>query len=113
MYICTRKPVFIFDCHLQALQPTQGNTEAWRPLHVANLLSATSAGGATSNVFLISDGHLSNESATLREVRKAGGNVRVFTLGIGYVTPHIINSIVRNSPVISDLFNFNLSYRYT
>ncbi|XP_038058129.1 protein mono-ADP-ribosyltransferase PARP4-like [Patiria miniata] len=57
----------------------QGCTDFWRPLQSNHLLKPTSA---LRNLFLITDGHLSNEQATLRAVGRHRAHSRVFTFGV-------------------------------
>ncbi|XP_038059035.1 uncharacterized protein LOC119730290 isoform X2 [Patiria miniata] len=63
---------------LQGLSASMGNTDVWRPLRAYFMLKS----GALRNVFFFSDGHVSNEDATLDAVRRNCRHTRVFTFGI-------------------------------
>ena len=55
-----------------------GSTEAWHPLHAYFLLKSETL----RNVFLISDGHINNEEATLNAVHQNAMYTRLFTCGV-------------------------------
>jgi len=57
-----------------------GATEFWEPLHTAQIMSL--AGGQAINLFLISDGHVTQESLVVMETRKSTEKIRLFTLGV-------------------------------
>jgi len=64
-----------------------GSTDVWRPLR--SLLLLSSGSGADSftlpphNVFLVTDGHMTEEQSTLQAIRQAVHTTRVFTFGVG------------------------------
>ena len=79
---------------IQELHPNMGNTDAWRPLQVFNMLTPSED---QRNIFLISDGHLSCDKDTLRMVRESGPKNRIFTLGISStVNAHLLKSLATN-----------------
>ena len=57
---------------------TQGNTDAWRPLHTYFLLRSE----GLQNMFLVSDGHINNEESTLQAIAANNQHCRVFTFGV-------------------------------
>ena len=67
-----------------------GSTDLWRPLHSLYLLSdyAPKVGGADTStlpprsVFLVSDGHMTEEAPTLDVIRRGVKSSRVFTFGV-------------------------------
>ncbi|XP_030856240.1 uncharacterized protein LOC579780 isoform X3 [Strongylocentrotus purpuratus] len=59
----------------------RGATEVWRPLRAMSLLSSSDV-RLTSNGFLISDGHVTNEQDTLLEVASNRQINRLFTFGV-------------------------------
>ncbi|XP_022100686.1 poly [ADP-ribose] polymerase 4-like isoform X2 [Acanthaster planci] len=63
---------------LQGLSAAMGNTDVWHPLRTYFMLKS----GQLCNIFIISDGHVSNEDATLEAVRRNCRHTRVFTLGV-------------------------------
>lgn len=77
--------------YIQTCQATLGSTDIWRPLHSLFLLSedATTQGGITNtstlpprSVFIISDGHMTEEAPTLTAITKGAKSTRVFTFGV-------------------------------
>lgn len=79
---------------VQSCQAVMGNTDIWRPLHSLYLLSETasiSKGGLTNSstlppcsVFVISDGHITEEAPSLSAIKDGAQNYRVFTFGVRY-----------------------------
>lgn len=67
-----------------------GSTDVWRPLHSLYLLSdhTPKVGGVDTStlpprsVFLISDGHMTEEAPTLDAIRQGVQYSRVFTFGV-------------------------------
>lgn len=59
-----------------------GNTEVIRPLSSLFLVCPEDS---VQNLFLVSDGHVSNEQTTLDAIRRNSGRSRIFTFGVGYV----------------------------
>ena len=83
-------------CLVQGTVASRGSTDLWRPLHSLNLLSPTQAsesGGPSSdsftlpprNVFVITDGHATEEAPVLAAIRKGAGSSRLFSFGVGLV----------------------------
>ena len=58
-----------------------GSTDLWEPLRSSHILSP--APGTIQNLFLISDGHVTQESLVVKATRLAAANNRVFTMGVG------------------------------
>ncbi len=67
-----------------------GTTDVWKPLHSLFLLSDhTQKVGASDtstlpprSIFLISDGHMSEESSTIAAIQRGIKQSRLFTLGV-------------------------------
>ena len=66
----------------QSCKPDEGNTDAWRAL---GCLSALASLDRVWNVFLISDGHITNKAATYVTAKTTKNNCRIFTFGVRYV----------------------------
>ena len=66
----------------QSSQADMGGSEAWRPLRREQLLSDVDQTWPR-NVFLFSDGFLSEELSLLAAVSQTSRHVRVFTFGVG------------------------------
>ncbi len=73
-----------------------GSTDLWRPLRCLQLLSDLEGGVSPVGVadtttlpprslFLISDGHVTEEGPTLDTVRQGVRSSRLFTFGIRYI----------------------------
>ena len=75
--------------YVQKCQPNMGNTDLWRPLHSLNILSDSDGGVMTDtstlpprSVFIISDGHITDEAPTLSTIKAGVKTSRIFTFGI-------------------------------
>lgn len=68
---------------LKGFSPNLGNTDAWRFLETLGLLSVDADDASTTNVFVVSDGHVSNMADTVATVRQTRSTCRVFTFGVG------------------------------
>ena len=71
-----------------------GSTDVWRPLRSLLLLSSGAATVDSStlpprNVFLVTDGHMTEEQPTLQAIRQAVHTTRLFTFGVGLVVKFI------------------------
>ncbi len=75
---------------LQQCSANMGSTDVWRPLHSLHLLSdhAPNVGGTDTStlpprsVFLVSDGHVTEETPTLDVIRRGVKKSRLFTFGV-------------------------------
>ena len=73
----------------QGATATMGSTDVWRPLRSLLLLSSGAAASTDSstlpprNVFLVTDGHMTEEQPTLQAIRQAVHTTRLFTFGVG------------------------------
>ncbi|XP_065649889.1 protein mono-ADP-ribosyltransferase PARP4 isoform X11 [Hydra vulgaris] len=76
---------------LKLLKNCNGGTHLWSVLKMIEMLSCEST---MKNVFLFSDGHISDEISTLARMRDLKKNVRLFTFGVG-TTPnkHILQKM--------------------
>ncbi|CAH3018315.1 unnamed protein product, partial [Porites evermanni] len=68
---------------VQFLSATKGSTELWRVLQKLSLLPAVSSADHPRNLFLISDGHVTEEETTLSLIHKNYRSDRLFTFGVG------------------------------
>lgn len=80
-YIYNNNSWFVFL--FQSLTATKGSTELWRVLQKLYLLPAVSAADHPRNLFLISDGHVTEEDTTLHLIRTNCQTDRLFTFGVG------------------------------
>ncbi len=78
---------------IQGLSATMGNTDVWRPLKAYFMLKS----GQLRNIFFVSDGHVSNEEATLETVRKNCRHSRVFTFGVSATANKYLLRAVSNT----------------
>ena len=94
---------FHYSYHLppQQCQARMGSTDIWRPLHALQLLSGLdpahsspdhTLSSSTSSLppqslFLVSDGHVTDEEATLTAIRQGLHHCRLFTFGVRFVWP--------------------------
>ena len=74
--------------YTQEATATMGSTDVWRPLRSLLLLSSGAATVDSStlpprNVFLVTDGHMTEEQPTLQAIRQAVHTTRLFTFGVG------------------------------
>ncbi|XP_072018547.1 protein mono-ADP-ribosyltransferase PARP4-like [Amphiura filiformis] len=77
---------------VNSLEASMGSTEAWHPLHAYFLLKAETL----RNVFLISDGHINNEEATLNAVHDNAMYTRLFTFGVSSTANrHLLRALAR------------------
>lgn len=70
-------------------QPNMGNTDIWRPLHSLNVLSDIDQGVVADtstlpprSIFVVSDGHITDEAPTLLTIKEGAKSSRIFTFGI-------------------------------
>ncbi|XP_072018403.1 protein mono-ADP-ribosyltransferase PARP4-like [Amphiura filiformis] len=77
---------------INSLEASMGSTEAWHPLHAYFLLKAETL----RNVYLISDGHINNEEATLNAVHDNAMYTRLFTFGVSSTANrHLLRALAR------------------
>ena len=66
-----------------------GSTDVWRPLRSLLLLSSGSGADSSTlpscNVFLVTNGHMTEEQPTLQAIRRAVHTTRVFTFGVSNI----------------------------
>lgn len=68
---------------IQSLTATRGSTELWRVLQKLYLVPALSTADHPRNLFLISDGHVTEEDTTRDLIRSHYQSDRLFTFGVG------------------------------
>lgn len=67
----------------QSLTATRGSTELWRILQKLYLVPTLSTADHPRNLFLISDGHVTEEDITLDLILRHYQSDRLFTFGVG------------------------------
>ena len=75
---------------IQKCQANMGSTDIWRPLHSLQLLSCGSVSERNTNtdtlppksVFIVSDGHMTEEAPTISAIKEGLKSSRVFTFGV-------------------------------
>ncbi|KAJ6254333.1 von willebrand factor a domain-containing protein 5a [Anaeramoeba flamelloides] len=68
--------------HVKGMSANLGGTEILKPLN--EIFLSDSKEGFSRQIFLITDGEVSNTQAVISKVRKNRSNTRVFTFGIGH-----------------------------
>ncbi|XP_071788483.1 protein mono-ADP-ribosyltransferase PARP4-like [Asterias amurensis] len=80
-----------------------GGTDFWRPLQSQNLLKQEHA---HRNLFLVTDGHLNNEEATLRAVGRNRAFTRIFTCGVSATANrHLLAAVARQGGGAFEFFD--------
>ncbi|XP_071788645.1 protein mono-ADP-ribosyltransferase PARP4-like [Asterias amurensis] len=80
-----------------------GGTDFWRPLQSQNLLKQERA---HRNLFLVTDGHLNNEEATLRAVGRNRAFTRIFTCGVSATANrHLLAAVARQGGGAFEFFD--------
>ncbi|XP_019851276.1 PREDICTED: uncharacterized protein LOC100633591 isoform X2 [Amphimedon queenslandica] len=108
---------------VQSCQAVMGNTDIWRPLHSLYLLSeaaSSSTGGLTNSstlppcsVFVISDGHMTEEAPSLSAIKDGAQNYRVFTFGVSSTANrHFLRSMARVGGGCSEFFDSQKKSRW-
>jgi len=69
--------------YIKSLSASKGSTELWRVLQKLYLLPGISAADHPRNLFLISDGHVTEEDFSLSLIRRHCQTDRLFTFGVG------------------------------
>nr|XP_031540354.1 LOW QUALITY PROTEIN: protein mono-ADP-ribosyltransferase PARP4 [Vicugna pacos] len=88
---------------IMAAAPTMGNTDFWKLLRYLALLYP--AQGLRS-ILLISDGHVQNESLTLRLVQRNAQHTRLFSCGVGSTANrHILRTLSQHGAGVFEYFN--------
>lgn len=59
-----------------------GATHLWKPLKMIQMLTS---GEQPRNIFLFSDGHITDESQTIASIQKHQQKLRLFTFGLRWV----------------------------
>lgn len=82
------------SAHVKALQADLGGTEILRPLEA--ILAAPVAGGGLRQLFVLTDGEVSNTDEVLEVVRRHSATNRLFAFGIGAgASHHLVKGIAR------------------
>ncbi len=78
--------------YIQKCQANMGSTDLWKPIHSLQLLSITNDTNVNANntlppksLFVVSDGHMTEETPTLTAIREGLKFSRVFTFGVRYI----------------------------
>ncbi|KAK2557988.1 Protein mono-ADP-ribosyltransferase PARP4 [Acropora cervicornis] len=86
LFPCSRRKDEAFgeaEKFIKSLKANKGSTELWRVLQKLCLLPAISTADHPRNLFLISDGHVTEEETSLNFIRKNCQCDRLFTFGVG------------------------------
>ncbi|XP_067050666.1 protein mono-ADP-ribosyltransferase PARP4-like isoform X2 [Acropora muricata] len=86
LFPCSRRKDEAFgeaEKFIKSLKANKGSTELWRVLQKLSLLPAISTADHPRNLFLISDGHVTEEETSLNFIRKNCQCDRLFTFGVG------------------------------
>ncbi|XP_015749941.1 PREDICTED: poly [ADP-ribose] polymerase 4-like [Acropora digitifera] len=86
LFPCSRRKDEAFgeaEKFIKSLKANKGGTELWRVLQKLSLLPAISTADHPRNLFLISDGHVTEEETSLNFIRKNCQCDRLFTFGVG------------------------------
>jgi len=76
------------------MEANYGGTEIYRPL--AEILASKPATGFVRQVFILTDGAVSNDYQVIRLVRRNAGTTRVFSLGLGNsCSRHLVKGVAR------------------
>lgn len=88
---------------IKSATPTMGNTDFWKTLRYLGLLYPSEG---VRNILLISDGHLQNESLTLKLVKRNVLHTRLFTCGIGSTANrHVLRNLSQCGAGVFEYFN--------
>ncbi|XP_065907778.1 protein mono-ADP-ribosyltransferase PARP4-like isoform X3 [Dysidea avara] len=96
--------------YIQDATATMGSTDVWRPLRSLLLLSSGSGADSSTlpprNLFLVTDGHMTEEQPTLQAIRQAIHTTRVFTFGVGKTANrHFLKSMARVGAGYEEFFD--------
>ncbi|XP_065907660.1 protein mono-ADP-ribosyltransferase PARP4-like isoform X4 [Dysidea avara] len=95
---------------MQDATATMGSTDVWRPLRSLLLLSSGSGADSSTlpprNVFLVTNGHMTEEQPTLQAIRQAVHTTRVFTFGVRKTANrHFLKSMARVGAGYEEFFH--------
>ena len=87
--LINKESLTIAQKFIQKCQANMGSTDLWKPLHSLQLLSNATDSNINSNntlppksLFVVSDGHLTEETPTLTAIRDGLKSSRIFTFGV-------------------------------
>ncbi|XP_060682050.1 protein mono-ADP-ribosyltransferase PARP4 isoform X2 [Hemiscyllium ocellatum] len=93
-----------------SVQKPMGNTDFWRPLLNLNLLAPSKR---IRNVLLISDGHLQNETLTLKIVCQNVKHTRIFTCGVGSTANrHMLRMLAQYGGGALEMFDWKTKFSW-
>ncbi|KAM5288003.1 protein mono-ADP-ribosyltransferase PARP4 [Ctenodactylus gundi] len=88
---------------IKSATPAMGNTDFWKTLRYLSLLCPSQG---LRSILLISDGHLQNESLTLKLVKRSVLHIRLFTCGVGSTANrHTLRSLSQCGAGVFEYFN--------
>ncbi|KAI6659080.1 Poly polymerase 4 [Oopsacas minuta] len=94
---------------VQLARPNMGSTNLWKLFHAVELLYRDSSSGSlipNRSVFIISDGHVTQEHTVLNKIQNISRHSRVFTLGVGSaLNKHLMNRMSRTGLGCSESFD--------
>ncbi|XP_032219397.2 protein mono-ADP-ribosyltransferase PARP4 isoform X2 [Nematostella vectensis] len=98
---------------VKSVKAVKGSTDLWRVLRSLYLLRCNSTADYPSNVFLFTDGHVTEESTTLAYIRDIRLRTRVFTFGVGPTcNRHFLRSMARVGAGAYELFDSKVKSKW-
>lgn len=91
---------------VESLTADKGSTELWRVLQKLYMLPTLSTADHPRNIFLISDGHVTEEETTLSLIRSHCQSDRLFTFGVGSTANrYLLRAMSKVGAGASELFD--------
>ncbi|XP_019715609.1 poly [ADP-ribose] polymerase 4, partial [Hippocampus comes] len=95
---------------IQSISPVGGSTELWRPLQALALLPPSNG---IRNLFLLSDGHVQNNSVTLQLLRDNVEHSRLFTCGISCTANrHMLRALAQAGDGAYEFFDVKHKHKW-
>ena len=96
--------------HVEKMEANYGGTEVYAPLK--SIFSQSSIQGYARQIFLLTDGAVSNDDQVIKHVRSNNKSSRVFTLGLGSsASRHLVKGVARAGNGTSIFSNLNEDLR--
>ena len=96
--------------YVEKMTASYGGTEVYHPLE--SILSQTPIAGYARQIFLLTDGSVSNADQVIRLVKRYNDSARVFTLGLGdSASRHLVKGVARAGKGTSLFSNSNEDLR--
>jgi len=96
--------------HVNGMNANFGGTEVYSPLQ--NIFTSQEIDGYARQIFLLTDGAVSNSDGVIQLVRKNATKTRVFTLGLGSsASRHLVKGVARAGSGLALFSNLNEDLR--